>query len=168
MNHHLKQNMRIILNRLLMSVFVLSAVLYSGCGQSESTNEPSATTAAASNDGLSAQELEKGIGPITSVTMTDIDATLAAQGEAIFIMKCSACHKMSERYVGPPLGGVTERRAPEFVMNMMLNPDQMVKEHPVAKELLASFMTPMPDQNLSEEDARAVLEFLRTQKAESN
>jgi hypothetical protein len=39
----------------------------------------------------------------------------------------------------------------------------MVQQDPTAKELLAEFMTPMPNQNLTEEEARAVLEYFRTQ-----
>jgi cytochrome c len=48
-------------------------------------------------------------------------------------------------------------------MNMILNPQEMVERHPVAKQLLAERMTFMANQNLSVEDARAVLEYLRTQ-----
>jgi len=163
--------MRITINGLLTASFILSGIVYSGCSQGETDNKAatsSANTVPASDDGLSADELEKGIGPIKSVVLTDIVASLAEQGEQVFVLKCSACHKMDTRYVGPPLGGVTDLRAPEYVMNMMLNPDQMVKEHPEAKKMLATYMTPMPNQNLTEEDARAVLEYLRTQKAESN
>jgi hypothetical protein len=74
---------------------------------------------------------------------------------------------MDQRYVGPPLGQVLERRAPEFVMNMMLNPAEMVEKHPVVKQLLAEFMTPMPNQQLTHEEARAVLEYLRTVQVKS-
>lgn len=129
-----------------------------GCGKS--ADDTSGNQASGGSD-LSAEELEKGIGPIKSVELTAIDPSLAAQGEQIFTTKCSACHKLAERYVGPPLGSVLSRRSPEFVMNMMLNPDEMVRRHPEVKALLAQFLTPMPNQNLTEQDARAVLEYLR-------
>jgi hypothetical protein len=48
-------------------------------------------------------------------------------------------------------------------MNMILNPMEMVERHPVAKQLLAEHMTFMANQNLTVDDARAVLEYLRTQ-----
>ena len=111
---------------------------------------------------LTAEQLENGIGPITSVTLAPIDPALAAAGQEIFVLKCSACHKPDERYVGPALGDVTTRRTPEYVMNMMLNPEEMVQRHPEAKALLAQFMAPMPNQSLTRDDARAVLEYLRT------
>lgn len=115
-----------------------------------------------SEGGLTPEEMELGIGPIRSVELGALDAALVVQGESVFALKCSACHKLDERYVGPPLGDVLSRRRPEYVMNMILNPAEMVEKHPTARELLGQFMTPMPDQNLTEADARAVLEYLRS------
>ncbi len=135
------------------------------CGGSETT--PDAAGTPAQEAGLSQAQLEKGIGPITMVELDDdIDAALAAKGAEIFATKCAACHTLDARYVGPQLGQVLGQRTPEYVMNMMLNPDEMVKQHPEAKALLAQFMTPMPNQNLTEDDARAVLEYLRDNQTE--
>jgi hypothetical protein len=48
-------------------------------------------------------------------------------------------------------------------MNMILNPEQMVKEDPIAKKLLVEYnMAPMANQNLTEEQARKILEYFRT------
>jgi mono/diheme cytochrome c family protein len=105
----------------------------------------------------------KGVGPVTTVNLgTGIDQALADKGKAVFEAKCTACHKFGERYVGPDLAGVTERRKPEWIMNMVLNPENMVQQDPTAKELLGEFMTQMPNQNLTQEEARAVLEYFRT------
>jgi mono/diheme cytochrome c family protein len=112
--------------------------------------------------GLTAEQLELGIGPVRRLTLGEVDEELAEQGQAVFSLKCAACHKLDQRYVGPSLGGILERRKPEFVMNMMLNPAEMVEKHPVVRELLAQFMTPMPNQGLTESEARAVLEYLRS------
>jgi cytochrome c len=38
----------------------------------------------------------------------------------------------------------------------------MVQKHPIVRQMLAEYYTPMPFQNLTEQDARAVLEYLRT------
>jgi hypothetical protein len=66
-------------------------------------------------------------------------------------------------YVGPALGEVTTRRTGAFIMNMILNPQEMVERHPVAKQMLAERMSFMANQNLTMDEARAVLEYLRTQ-----
>jgi hypothetical protein len=49
-------------------------------------------------------------------------------------------------------------------MNMMLNPQGMVEKHPETKKLLAEFYVAMPNQNLSPDEARQVLEYLRSEK----
>lgn len=113
---------------------------------------------------LTAFELEHGIGPVKEpIPLGAIDKAMAATGETVFETKCSACHKMDTLYIGPALGDVTTRRSGAFVMNMILNPQEMVERHPVAKQLLAERMTFMANQNLTLEEARAVLEYLRTQ-----
>lgn len=87
---------------------------------------------------------------------------MAAKGAEVFELKCVACHKINERLVGPPLAGITTKRSPAFIMNMILNPDEMVKKHPEVKAMLAEFYVPMTFQNVTEDDARAILEYLRT------
>ncbi len=106
----------------------------------------------------------KGVGPITSVDFgAEIDAEMAAQGEKIFSTICVACHMAEQRMIGPALKGVYDRRSPEWVMNMILNPDGMLKEDPIAQALLKEYNNAvMLNQNLSQEDARAVVEYLRT------
>ena len=146
------------------TVLAFLAALAGACGGDEnrpSDSDTDAVPAAATADGLSAEELELGIGPIRHLELAAVDPALAAEGAEVFRVKCSACHKLEERYVGPPLGDVTEQRTPEFIMNMILNPEEMVARHPVVKAMLAQYYTPMPDQQLSEQDARAVLEYLR-------
>ncbi|MDH3795807.1 MAG: cytochrome c, partial [Flavobacteriaceae bacterium] len=106
----------------------------------------------------------KGIGPITELTFSDsIDEEMAAKGKSTFDAICIACHMTDQRMIGPAMTGVYERRSPEWVMNMILNPDEMLLKDPIAKALLKEYNNMiMLDQNLSEEDARAVAEYLRT------
>lgn len=103
----------------------------------------------------------KGIGPIKSLTLSAIDEKLATDGEKIFATKCSACHKFDEKVVGPPLAGVTKRRSPEWIMNMILNTNEMVEKDPIVKSMIAEYMTKMTFQDVSQQDARAILEYFR-------
>ena len=92
-----------------------------------------------------------------------ITISLSAQdGAALFKAKCTACHKISKRFVGPGLKGVTQRRSPEWIMNMILDPERMVSENETAKQLLMEYNAPMANQNLTEDEARAILEYFRT------
>lgn len=105
-----------------------------------------------------------GLGPIMSVTLSaEVDQKMATHGAEVYKKMCTACHRSDKKFIGPAPTGILERRTPEWVMNMILNPDEMVKKDPLAKELLMEFNgSPMADQNLSEKDARAVLEYFRT------
>ena len=130
------------------------------------TNASSSASAPAAGD-LTAVELEQGIGPIRDLQLSAVDPALAETGKANFTTKCSACHKIGERYVGPDLGNVLDHRRPEFVMNMILNANEMVQRHPAIKELLAQFYTPMPTQVTDQDEARSILEYLRSVQAEA-
>ena len=148
---------------------VLSAalllVLIVGCGggskDSSTAQKAPAPAASPADDG-------KGVGPIKSVTLGPIDAAIAAEGQEIFDMKCSVCHKINERYVGPALSGVTKRRKPEWIMNMALNPDQMIKDDPTARQLFTEYLTPMTFQNVTEDDVTKILMYFRSIESDSS
>lgn len=105
----------------------------------------------------------KGVGEITEVNLEDeIDPDMVKMGKSIYDMKCSACHKLTDqRVVGPGFQGVTNRRRPEWIMNMITNVDMMLEQDPTAQALLEECLTRMPNQNVSIGDARNILEFLR-------
>lgn len=103
----------------------------------------------------------KGVGEFKEVALNDpLNQEMIARGKAIYDMKCSACHKLtSTRVVGPGFRGVTERRKPEWIMNMVTNVEIMLDKDPAAQKLLEECLTRMPNQNVSTQDARDILEF---------
>ena len=109
---------------------------------------------------------DRGIGPVKEVQLSsEIDQNLVKIGESAYERKCKTCHRLDSKLIGSPLKGVTKNRTPEWIMNMILNPEGMVKEDPIAKQLLIEYNgSPMANQNLTEEEARAVLEYFRTLK----
>ncbi|MBL4662309.1 MAG: cytochrome c [Flavobacteriaceae bacterium] len=106
----------------------------------------------------------KGVGPIKNIELPEtIDENMVATGAALFNAKCTACHKVNKKFIGPSPVGVLERRSAEWIMNMILDPEGMVKNDPIAKQLLIKFNgSPMANQSLTEEEARAILEYFRT------
>ena len=118
-------------------------------------NEPTPTETATPNDG-------KGVGEIKEVTLNNpLKPEMVEKGKAIYEMKCSACHKLTDqRVVGPGWAGITERRKPVWIMNMITNVDMMLAEDPEAQKLLEECLTRMPNQNVSVGDARDILEFM--------
>lgn len=91
-----------------------------------------------------------------------LDKAMADKGQKVSEMKCESCHKLTdERLVGPGWKGVTERHTPEWIMNFMTNTDEMLDKDPKAQAMLEICMVRMPNQNLTDDDARAILEYMR-------
>ena len=154
---------------------ILFAIILIGCGGKEekkkegfsyekkASTEQTKTTESAVPASKQVDLSNKGIGPIKSLTLDAVDQEMAAHGADVFKKMCTACHRPNKKFIGPSPKDILNRRAPEWVMNMILNPDEMVQKDPLAKALLIEFNgSPMANQNLSEEDARAVLEYFRT------
>ncbi len=143
----------------------IASLMMLSCGSSDSSNtaiepEPVAQTEAVAEVDIDPME-DKGVGPVISVEIGELDEALATSGQEIFEANCTACHKMGKRFVGPDLVGITERRTPEWIMNMILDPEGMVKNNKAAKELLMEYSAPMANQSLEEDQARAIYEYLR-------
>lgn len=113
---------------------------------------------------VSKEDINIGIGPIKSIKLSSIDDALAEKGKALYKANCTACHKIGSKLIGPALKGITERRSPEWIMNMILNPEEMIAKDPIAMDLLAEYKSPMANQGLTEDEARALLEYFRKHK----
>lgn len=151
----------------MIKIFVFFSALFFICScNSEESSDSQNITSRNFEQNISkgkTTSVDKGVGEITEIVLNDIDPNLAKLGEEQFVAKCSACHKIDKRFIGPALRGVTQRRSPEWIMNMILDPEKMVSENPTAKQLLAEYLSPMANQNLTKDEARSILEFFRTQ-----
>ena len=86
-----------------------------------------------------------------------------SNGKSIYDVKCQSCHKLTEdRIVGPGWKGVTQRREPHWIINMITNVDMMLEKDPEAQKLLEQCLVRMPNQNISKDQARHLLEFMRS------
>lgn len=98
---------------------------------------------------------------------TPLNADWVKSGESIYNLKCLACHKLTEeKVVGPGWKGVTKKREPAWIMNMITNVDMMLEKDPEAQKLLEQCLVRMPNQNVSKEEARSILEFMRKNDGE--
>jgi|AntDeeMinimDraft_4_1070355.scaffolds.fasta_scaffold04440_3 mono/diheme cytochrome c family protein len=104
-----------------------------------------------------------GVGPIDhKVKLGDqIDEAMAKSGERLFNNKCSGCHRIHDNAQGPALGGVLQKRSPQWVMNMILNPGGMIEKNQQVQAMKAHYKIDMVNRNLSKKEARDVVEFLR-------
>lgn len=145
----------------LVLLFIISCGRPGGKNTSEtSTTE---TTSSTTENGNPTYDPNRGEGKFHDVQVSDkLDIAMADKGEKIYELKCSACHKLTdERLVGPGWKGVTKRQTPTWIMNFVTNTDEMITKDPKAQAMLEICMVRMPNQGLSDDDAREVLEFMR-------
>ncbi|MGJ1262370.1 c-type cytochrome [Sphingobacterium spiritivorum] len=110
-------------------------------------------------------EGNKGVGTINQFERKSFDSRLADQGNKLFIVKCTICHEVKEDKIGPALYGVTKKRTPEWILNMILTPDQMLAKNPDAIALSQSYDGMMTAMGLNEQEAKSILEYLRKEDA---
>lgn len=141
-------------------ILIISILIIASCSKSEKTTDVATVTEEKTVDPMA----NIGIGPTSNVDLsTEIDQLLAANGKEVYDLKCTACHKVTEKFIGPAPAGIMERRNPVWIMNMILNPDEMILNDPIARDLLIEYnYAPMANQGLTEEEARAILEYFRT------
>ena len=105
----------------------------------------------------------KGIGRFNAVKLTHpLDEDMIAKAQPIYSAKCIACHKLTnEKLVGPGWKGITDRREPEWIMNFITNTQVMLDKDLQAQSDLVTCIVRMPNQDLTDEQARQMLEFMR-------
>lgn len=149
-----------------MMVIIIMVVAAYACGNQNNTpstipvsDEKNGTVA----NGNPSYDPHRGEGKFKKVEIVaSIDAAMVAKGSNIFTVKCSACHKLTnEKLVGPGWKGVTSRLTAEWIMNFVTNTDAMLNKDPEAQAQLEICLVRMPNQNLTDDDARNIYEFMR-------
>lgn len=117
----------------------------------------------AEKEAIEAARNSRGVGKFTNVEVeATLDKAMAESGTKVYDLKCSSCHKLTdEKVVGPGWKDVTTRRKAEWIMNFSTNTDEMLNKDPAAIAMLEECLIRMPNQSLSDEDARSVYEFMR-------
>lgn len=147
----------------LSTVTLVLALSACGGGEASTDGPPGASGAppAASEEGSGKSNAD--LITAADITLGDIDQAMVEKGRGTYDVKCQACHSTGpNRVVGPGWKGITERRKPEWIMNMMLNIDVMLESDPEAQKGLEECLVRMPNQGLSKDEGRQVLEFMRT------
>ena len=105
----------------------------------------------------------RGIGKFTNVEIKPgLDKAMSDAGTKVYELKCSSCHRLTdEKLVGPGWKDVTVRRKAEWIMNFATNTDEMLSKDPEAMAQLEICLIRMPNQSLTDDDARHVYEFMR-------
>ncbi len=147
---------------------IMIATIFSSCGGDTTKTETSTAVQEEPKSMVKDPETydpKRGEGKYTAESLALSDKLNEAQaktGEDVSNVKCTSCHKMSdEKLVGPGWAGVTKRRTGEWIMNFITNPDPMLDKDPEAQAMLELCLVRMPNQSLTDDDARAILEYMR-------
>ena len=135
-----------------------------GSGHSDESKPVVAPTDAAKPaEANPSYDLQRGEGKFSKVDVSAaLDVPKAEGGLKVYTVKCSACHKLTEeKLVGPGWKGVTGRHKAEWIMNFATNHDVMIDKDPKVQAMLELCLVRMPNQNLTDDDARNVYEFMR-------
>lgn len=144
----------------ILMASILSISLFACTSKQEAEeaakNSPSPVEAAAEQPEVHGTEVKE-------IALTNpLNQEWVASGEKIYDSKCLSCHKLTdEKLVGPGWKGVTKRRTPVWIMNMIINVEMMLDEDPEAQLMLEQCLVRMPNQNITEEEGRQLIEFMR-------
>ncbi|MEI2652852.1 MAG: c-type cytochrome [Microthrixaceae bacterium] len=139
--------------------------LLTGCGGSDAPEQK--TTPAATPEPAAAEQPAAPPAFPGAITAADlrgpVDKAMAQKGATTYNVKCQSCHTLTDkRVVGPGWQGVLTRREPVWVMNMIMHTDAMLSADTTAQRMLEECLVRMPNQNLTKDEAREVLELMRT------
>lgn len=157
-------------NQYNMKKLILAACVISmaSCGGNSSTDQGSTETKTLQNtstteNGNPSYDPHRGEGKFTDVAVGEkLDVAMAESGEKIAGVKCTSCHKPTEeKLVGPGWKGVTTRKTPAWIMNFITNPDPMIDKDPELQAQLEICLVRMPNQNLADQEARDIVEYMR-------
>ena len=152
------------MNRKIMLAFtVITSFLLMECGSDKGSDSNKSVTATKDTIVISQGSNSKGIGRFKEVKLTHpLDQNMIKNAQPLYNAKCISCHKLTdEKLVGPGWKGITDRRQPEWIMNFITNTQVMLDKDLVAQSDLVTCIVRMPNQDLTDEQARQILEFMR-------
>lgn len=142
-------------------MLMLTLVMLYACGQK--TEKKAESTPPAEKPTAAQYDPKRGEGKFEKVEVGEkLDTQMATSGKSVYDLKCSSCHKLTdEKLVGPGWKGVSTKHQPEWIMNFITNPDVMIDKDPQLQAQLELCLVRMPNQNLTDDDARHIVEFMR-------
>lgn len=151
------------MKKALTLCIIVFTILSCGNNNSDEKKDPSPAPDETKNTNPESYDPKRGEGKFTNVEISpSLDVAKADAGEKVYSVKCSSCHKLTdEKLVGPGWKGTTERHSAEWIMNFSTNTDEMLDKDPKAQAMLELCLVRMPNQNLTDEEARNVYEFMR-------
>jgi len=103
----------------------------------------------------------KGVGPITNLELNTIEDSLMQVGQQLFKDKCTQCHTMEYKNTGPDISDILAHKKPEWVMNFLLNKEEMIQRDSLAIITRLKYESDCGSPLTKEHEAIEILEYLR-------
>lgn len=155
----------------IIGIFAAAVSLFVACGGNDNTENASQTTEDTSS-AVAPEETtvtenptydpHRGEGKFKEYEAAALNPDWAAKGQNIYNNKCQGCHKLTnEKLVGPGWKGVTDKHSAAWILNFITNPDAMLDQDPELQKQIDICMVRMPNQNLSDDEAKEIYDFMR-------
>jgi len=121
----------------------------------------SCSTPETANKKLTISKDPKGIGPIKQLDLTTINDSVMKVGLQLFNNECSNCHTMEYKNTGPDISDILAIRKPEWVVNFLLNKEEMLLRDSLAIKTRILYEQDCGASINEEQKALNLLEYLR-------
>lgn len=157
----------------IIGATVIAVSLFAACGgngnksknnstATKSDTSSSAATATSQGAANPTYDPHRGEGKFTNYVPGPVNPQWVTQGKSIYEQKCQGCHKLtSERLVGPGWKGITDKHSGAWILNFVTNTDEMLSKDPELQKQIEICMVRMPNQNLTDQEAKEVYDFMR-------
>lgn len=102
-----------------------------------------------------------GVGLIEKLELKPINDSLMNFGMLTFKERCTSCHTMEYQNSGPDLSNILARRQPEWIMNYLLNHQEMLAKDSIAIKTNLKHEINCQLDSINEEEAFGILEYFR-------
>lgn len=155
----------------IASLVALALFIFAACGKDKSSSNTSQATGDSSQVIKDTSQTSsenpyydphRGEGKFHDYDPGSVNSGLVAKGESVYESKCQSCHKLSdESLVGPGWKGVTDKHSVDWILNFLTNTDAMLDGDPELQDFIEICMIRMPYQNLTDDDAKGIYDFMR-------
>lgn len=150
-----------VLRRGLPVLLLLTMASLPGCGGGEPKSRPPGGASASSGG----SDLNSGPKAIETVSF---NPGLAEWGAQVFEKRaCVTCHAVGERKQGPDLHNVATRRTERWMRKQITDPEWMVKNDPLSRQMMAEYALQMANQQVPPQEVDALIQYFVGEAKES-
>lgn len=101
-----------------------------------------------------------------SLVSIQLSAVNPDNGKTLFQSKCTACHNINQRLVGPALQNIDQRQSESWIISFVHSPSKKIASGDTAAANIYKSFQPimMPDQaDLKDDDVRDIIAYIKSQ-----